>query len=210
MTTEEAKAVAATATTVGKAIDATSDLGGWVGKVLGTIPEDAVGLLGGDWISEVRTRNAHRLQMRTDEILAQRNAEIEPLSLSVARPLLEAAQDESRDELVEMWARLLANAMDKSRPNIRRSFIETLKKLDQLDVLILDKTYRDSPTNGTPNDDWPKILSATKDEMEISLNHLKEIGCLDPNCRYEIINRQGRPVHMLSTFGRELMRACSE
>lgn len=112
---EEAKAVAAVAGATGKAIDAATDLGGFAGKVLGTLPQDAVGLLG-DWVSHLRTRNAHRLQLKTDEILSSRNAVIEPLSLVVARPLLEAAQDESREELVELWARLLANAMDLSRP----------------------------------------------------------------------------------------------
>jgi hypothetical protein len=203
MLQEEAKAVTAVADCAGKGIEASRGLGAWVARVLGTLPEDAVGLLG-DWVSEVRTRNADRLHRRTEEILASRNAEIEPLSLSIARPLFEAAQDESRDELVEMWARLLANAMDKSRPPIRKAFIEALKRLDPLDAVILDCTHRKSPRGWVKHDLWPNDLAVSVDELAVSLAHLKDVGCLDL-----MTNIHDEGLHRISPFGRELMRACS-
>ncbi len=206
----EGKAVAAVAETAGKVVDAASGLGRFLAKMLGTVPEDAVGLLGGDWISHLRSRNAHRLQLRTDEILGLRNAEIEPLSLSVARPLLEAAQDESRDELVEMWARLLANALDKSRPPIRRTFIEALERFDPLDALIMDRTFERERFNYVPHDEWPDQLGVTTDELRISLEHLREIGCIVLEERTVVPGHREESCHMLMPFGRELMRACSE
>jgi hypothetical protein len=206
----EGKAVTAVAQTTGKVIDASQALGSFVAKILGTALEDAVGLLGGDWVSHMRSRNAHRLQQRTDEILGQRQAEIKPLSLSVAKPLIEAAQDESRDELVEMWARLLANALDKSRPPIRRAFIEALKRLDSLDVLILERTYKDDRHSWVDHDHWPESFNVTADEFHVSITHLVDIGCIAYDKRVHISGRPDIPSHILLPFGRELLRACSE
>lgn len=203
----DSKAVQAVAVATGKAIDAGRDLGGFAAKVLGTLPEDAVGLLGGDWVSHVRQRNAHRLQLRTDEILATRNAEIEPVSLSVARPLLEAAQDESRDELVELWARLLANAMDKKRPQIRKSFIEALKRFDPLDALVMEKSVSAGGA-WVRTDHWERELNVTEDELAISLKHLTDIGCLEEPKGVMVGNKMVEGL-LVSPFGRELMRACS-
>ena len=119
----------------------TREIGGFLGKVFGTLPHDAVWVLGGDWLHHVRIRNAHRLQLRTEEILRERNAEnnTEPLSPSEAIPLLRAAQDKSRPELRELWARLLANAMGRRRPQITRILISVLEELDVLEARIIHR-----------------------------------------------------------------------
>ncbi|MCO6763715.1 DUF4393 domain-containing protein, partial [Streptomyces sp. EL5] len=58
----------------------------------------------------------------------------------IALDILEAAQDETRDELKELWARLLANAMDATpQKNVRIEFITVLKQLNPLDALILQR-----------------------------------------------------------------------
>jgi hypothetical protein len=50
-------------------------------------------------------------------------------SLSLTLPILEAAANESRDELQDLWARLLAAAADPARaPAFRLAFIEAVKK----------------------------------------------------------------------------------
>src|SRR6185437_15652234 len=113
--TEQAKAVQEGSKAVGKAIDLTDKVGSFLGRVLGTPIEDAVGLVIGDRLHHARLRNADRLARRTEEILAQRNVKPEPVSANLAIPLLQAAQDESREKLQELWARLLANAMDPKR-----------------------------------------------------------------------------------------------
>jgi len=52
------------------------------------------------------------------------------VSPSIAIPLFAAAQDESRDELRELFARLLAAAMDPKRKDLTRgSFTAIVKQL---------------------------------------------------------------------------------
>ena len=60
----------------------TRELGGFLSKVFGTLPQDTIGVLGGDWLHHIRIRNAYRLQRRTEEILSGRGTEkrTEPLS----------------------------------------------------------------------------------------------------------------------------------
>jgi hypothetical protein len=127
----------------GKVIDLTSSFGSFLGRMFGILPEDAVGLLVGDLLHHVRLRNCARLEQRTEEILRERGvSETVPLSPSVAIPLLEAAKDESRAELQELWARLLAAAMDPNRNSrVRQSFITIVRHLDPLDALLLKLYY---------------------------------------------------------------------
>jgi hypothetical protein len=73
------------------------------------------------------------------KLLADRGVSepIEP-SPSIAIPLLEAAVDEDRRVLKDLWTRLLANACDPNRhTRVRLAFIELLKRLDPLDAEIL-------------------------------------------------------------------------
>lgn len=217
MVESESKAITAVAETAGKAIDATRELGGFVSKILGTGPEDAAGLLGVDLLGHLRIRNAHRLQIHTDEILAKRQAEIEPLSLSVAKPLMEAAQDESREEILALWARLLANALDNTRPAIRKSFIEALSRFDPLDVLIMERTFRiyvDDSGEIMDHDELPSLLGVSLDEFSVSIKNLYDLGCIETPLDDPVWGEEeGVPVlkdvHVLTAFGRELMKACS-
>jgi hypothetical protein len=91
---------------------------------------DLIGVAGGDYLGQVRRRNAIRMAHRTDEIISARHIqETVAISPSLAIPLLSAAGDESRPELQDLWARLLANAMDPARANnLRIEFIEAVKR----------------------------------------------------------------------------------
>ena len=55
----------------------------------------------------------------------------QPVSPSLAVPLVRAAYAEDRPELQKFWAELIAAAMDPRRSSrVRLSFIETLKRFD--------------------------------------------------------------------------------
>jgi hypothetical protein len=54
---EQTKAIQEVAKTTGTGLDLVGKAGFYVGWVLGTVPSDLVGLLGGDWLSRVRIRN---------------------------------------------------------------------------------------------------------------------------------------------------------
>jgi len=207
----ESKAVQAVAGTGGKVVDAATEFGRFLGKVLGTVPQDAVGVIGGDWLHEFRARNLHRMQQRTEEILGMREtAHMRPVSPTLAIPLFKAAQDESRSELQELWARLLANAMDKTRSNVRRDFIEILQKLEPLDAAILNKaSERDNLNAALISEDLAKELKATDDQIIVSLSNMRSIGCFDVVHYYQEVGREGmlRHTSTLSAYGRELVRA---
>jgi hypothetical protein len=88
-----------------------------------------VGIVIGEPLHFVRTKIAQKLDERVTKIHRDRNVqEAQPVSPSVAIPLLRAAYDESRPELQDVWARLIAAAMDPKRSDgMRLSFIDAVK-----------------------------------------------------------------------------------
>lgn len=105
------------------------------------IAENALGVLGGDYLAELRARQRARLRKRTEEILKQRQVE-EPASVSPndLMPLLASAQNETGDELTELWAKLLAALMDpKRKAAYRREFVDIAKDLEPVDAIVLQK-----------------------------------------------------------------------
>jgi hypothetical protein len=90
-------------------------------------PEDAVGLVLGDPLHFVRTVIARTLDQLISKIFERRGVtDTQPVSPSLAIPLLRAAYDESRPELQQLWADLIAAAMDPKRSGrVRLSFIDS-------------------------------------------------------------------------------------
>jgi hypothetical protein len=106
---EQAKAIQEVAKTTGTALELVEKAGAYIGWVLGTVPADLAGVLGGDWLGQIRIRNLARYKEQTEEILLARGVtDATPVSPSLAVPLLRAAADETRGELQDLWARLLA------------------------------------------------------------------------------------------------------
>src|ERR1700731_992583 len=101
----------------------------------------------------------------------------------MAVALVEGAQKEGREELMELWARLLANAMDPNLNSVRQSFIEAVKNMDPVDAIVLRYIHERnilSIFRGLTSDEEAKTTGidniATKihrryDEVEVSLQH---------------------------------------
>lgn len=107
---------------------------------LGQSGADFFGVLGGDWLSEYRDRARLRLASRTKELLEGKNLEekAEPSPALVAQ-VFTAAADQNDDDIHELWARLLANAMDPNTAHhVRPSFVEIVKNFDPLDAKVWD------------------------------------------------------------------------
>jgi hypothetical protein len=107
-------------------------VGGFLRDILGTVPEDLVGYFGGDALKIRRAENFVRIVQMARERMKARGAKVEePASLALVLAIAVAAADESRDELQDLWARLLAAAADPAGAKFfRLAFIEAAKKMD--------------------------------------------------------------------------------
>ncbi|GGI32030.1 Abi-alpha family protein [Bradyrhizobium guangdongense] len=110
-------------------------------RVLGNPIVDVVGITLGDPLRFVRTLSLDWYSRRVDEILAKRDGKkLKGAPPRIALEILEAAQDETRDELRELWAQLLANAVDGTTQSmVRIEFVAVLKQLNPLDALVLQR-----------------------------------------------------------------------
>jgi hypothetical protein len=182
----------------------------FMSKTMGTIPEDLVGLYVGDPLRAKRIENGVRLKARLDRLREQEARSFDAeVPLSVGLPLFEAATDESREELVDLWARLLAAAMDHQRQHdVRGPFIGIVKKLDPIDARVLQHLARAGPQN---RDLIARDLGIRSSQVEVSYNNLFDLGLLFP---MGIPNAADRPQQFgacyLSATALELMRVLSD
>jgi len=208
---EQAKAIQEVAKATGTTVEAATKAGTYIAWVLGTVPRDLVGILG-DWLAQVRIRNLAREFDKTREVLRSRGVtETIPVSPALAVPLLRAAADEDRDELVDLWARLLANAMDPHMNSVRYSFIDAVKAMDPPDARTMNYLYREKvarirfggggDASDTSIEYTANQLGTTQDDLEVSVRHLEVLGFLStgPN---------DKNVWFPNAALREFMRAC--
>src|SRR6266705_4682326 len=192
---EQAKAIQ-------EVVKALRGVGSFFEKALGSVPEDLVGMLGGDWLKIRRAENIAAMMQRAKRRLEARGKEPEPASLSIALPILRAAADESREQLQEIWARLLANAMDTDRTNrVREAFTEAAKRLEPLDALVLTNVRKHATSiDGHLSNVLANELRVEGDEIDVSVHNLLKLEMLTP---LDI----GRTASAMSAFGREFLRA---
>ena len=127
-------------------IKAFSSLGSFFKEALGSVPTDLVGYLGGDWPRSRRIQNIAEHMRRTHDRLEILGVEHpHTVSLSVALPILRGAADESREELQDLWARLMAAALDPSRSgDVSHTFATIISQMDPVDSVVFDRGL-DSP-----------------------------------------------------------------
>jgi Abortive infection alpha len=206
---EQAKGVQEVAKAAREALKTLQGAGAALRQIFGTVPEDLVGYLGGDWLKVRRAENIVRIVEKAKARLDARKAALEQPSISVALPLLIAAADESRDELQEIWARLLAAAADPSRAKaFRTQFIEAARQMDPLDAAVLQGAQQ-IPTDpgrmaGAAKELLAKQLQVSRDEVEVSLANLVRLRLAVP------LTVSPVPDVATSAFGREFLRVVSD
>jgi len=198
---EQSKAIQETAKAFQAAVDVLKGVGGFLQETAGTVPQDVVALLGGDWLKVRRAENLARMIEKARERLKARKIEPEPASLALGLPILIAAADESRDELQDLWARLLAAVADPDRaPSFRIAFIEAAKRMDPLDAAILQEVDKAGRDTLLANPDYvAKRLGVSHDEVAISISNLQKL---------DLLFIDGVP--KTSALGREFLRAVSD
>jgi hypothetical protein len=121
-------------------------------------------------------------------------------------PPLGAAMDGDRAGLKELWAKLLAAAMDPNRTEfVRPSLIALLKQMDPLDARVLERLAASGSPTTAPVDAADQLatgLGVSRDDAYFSFEHLHELGALNHPPKF-------RPTATLSAKARLLMRALS-
>jgi hypothetical protein len=179
-----ARAIEELSKTTGKGLDVVARAGGYAADVVGRTPHNLIAFLFGDRLAHFRIRQLARLQQRTREILSQRGVEEAEENPSVEIPLLEAAIDEGRDELLDVWAKLWAAAMDPSRKgSVRRSLIDVVKKMEPVDAIVFDICAREARRKGrlgltAQNFKIDFKIDFSQDEIIVSIGELGHLGLL--------------------------------
>ena len=189
----------AQAKAIEEALKTLQGLGGFLRETLGTVHSDIVGLLGGDYLKVRRIENLSKTVEKAKKRLEQSRVRTEPPSLSVLLPLVQAAADEDRDELQEIWAGLLAASADPARKRtFRMKFIEIAKQLDPLEAGVL-KEIASAVGQASPaaRGSAKAKFAVGDDEVGISVANLLELGLLS--------NPSGSI--LMSPLGREFLKA---
>lgn len=207
VTDEQAKAIQEALKFGTQSLETARAFGAYVAGIFGTVPDDIVGLVFGDALRLKRAENIVRLIRRSGALLDARNITTrEDVPLSLGLPLLTAAAEENREELVDLWARLLAAAMDPSRSNrVRQNFIKVVKEMDPLDALVFKGLAGPSDMQPTVRDFMAAKLNVGPDQVEVSLVNLYELDCVFmPNVAPAVKTPPLSNVS-LTAFGRELL-----
>ena len=186
-------------------VKAFSGLGTFLGDALGSTPKDLIGYLGGDWLRLRRAENIAEMMARTRKQLDVWGVKApEPSSLSLALPILRGAADESREELQDLWARLMAATLAPSRAgSVRQGFAEAISKMDPVDALVMElfktevliEQAHESTTNNRGTS--ARKLGISLDELETSIWNLTKL---------ELIQNINAVTIGASPFGREFLR----
>jgi hypothetical protein len=196
---EQAKAIQ-------EALKTLRGIGGFLKQTFGTVPEDMIGLLGGDWLKARRMENFARIAEKAQRRLKLRNVtSTTPPRLPVLLPLINAAADEENDELQDLWARLLAAAADPARAkSFRAAFVDAAKKMDPLDAAVL-KALPTSHFNPVIYRQLSGQLGVSTDEIEISIDNLLSLGFIR-----SLGDITSPTYRLVSPFAREFLRAISD
>jgi Abortive infection alpha len=190
-------------------VAAIRNFGGWLADFLGDIPKDLAGLIFGDKLKVQRVENLFRIWEKAKERLSEQGIEVPgPVNRKLALPILAAAADENSDELQDLWARLLAAAMnpDQSKQG-RLGFIDALKTLDPLDARVLKRFRNYGTLKIEGRDEIAEGLGVSPDQVDLSLQNLFKANFLGPRNPNLNLSAFQIPTDMVLTpFGREFLR----
>lgn len=191
---ETAKAAQEVAKATVKSLEVSEKVGSFFAKVLGEPIETATGILG-DKLKFMRWERQVRLIDRVQEINHYRGVEGKeiPVPPKLALPIIENASLEENDLLQDLWAKLMSSAQgEKSSNAVRSAFIDIIKQLEVIDVMILNSMFdgyidvvgKDNIHSGPPRRVvFPKAniittLKITEDTYEDAIDNLMRVRCV--------------------------------
>lgn len=193
-------------------------------KLAGPAAEE-FGLTVQDHVRVFRLKRQLRLFQRTKEMLAEAGFEAKRVPLKLLGPLVESASLEEDNELQDRWAALLANA-SAHLEEIHPSFVDIMRQLSSMDVLVLDILFdllpKSKKEDREVNDGRlleelsvrlqlreiadPQTFWAMKDRLRESLaaSSLGRLGLLV----VEGVDPEHKPSYALTEFGESFCKAC--
>lgn len=194
MDEESAKAVQEVAKATGKFVDVVHGAGEFLAPHVDGPLAQVVGIFT-DQLKYVRGVRLLRLGKRFEQELLAHGGEaaVRKLPLNFAIDALEQGAIEQDDDLQDIWARLLANAVDAtSEVQPRRAYISIIKDLSPLDALILEQIYaidqglhrkaimtHELPSRASPAFDVDrKTLHKPTEEVQVALANLERLGLI--------------------------------
>lgn len=160
-------------------------------RALGPAADEFGAMIG----NEVRTWKAARIQ-RLAELWRKKMADkavpdeaVRQLPFGSVYRVLETASTEDADEVLDMWAGLLANAMDpNSEVEIERAFVDILTRIGAGEVLLLsaaELTIRHLRERTAENDKEMiavarRLSSLSERSRRIAYENLRRLGCVLP------------------------------
>jgi hypothetical protein len=164
----------------------------------GMARDEFLKFVGPEWADNLRN-------LRDRFVKKSAGKKFEQPPLSVTLPLLEAARNEHREELVEIWASLLATAADPARRGIYRAeFVEIARKLDPLDALVLPKVAESGEFDPTKLRVISDRLQAPELHIENSFRNLARLDLAAPP-PHQLLNARAQPY--LTALGRQFLMA---
>jgi hypothetical protein len=158
-----------------------------------------------------------KCQELKSKVPAERHSEGNPALLV---PLIDAASQESDDELQQLWAALLANATIDGGNAVRREYIDAVAQFEAVDALALraiahlpnQKGWLDGDM-GRANSDYlieqRQLLKIDDDTWAVACRALERIGCIIPAIAQGTVGASASMHPMITPFGRKLLSACT-
>jgi len=143
---------------------------------------DLFGLALADWVHEVKLRRLDLFQRHTKKLFAQRDAAERPqISPEALEQVIAAVSEAQSDDLIELWASLLATAASPERGGaVRPIFISTLRQFDPIDALVFRglAQFKNDPQNRESIIVVATVFDVSQDAAEVSAEQLYKLGLL--------------------------------
>jgi len=140
--TESAKAIQEIAKTTGQAINVADKLGQFFARIMKEPIDATCGMLA-DTLKYKRWERQVALMEKAEKIIVEKKLSLSfrQTSPKLALPIFQNASIEDEESLHDIWAKLLVASIDPEMKNPRTAFIDIIKQLDPLDVIILKELF---------------------------------------------------------------------
>ncbi len=137
---------------------------------------NTIGALGGDRLDAYRKANRDRWRAYYDEEQAKITQKTPTPDLRMAAEVLGEVQDEGRDELLRIWAKLMASIVDSNKASkCRREFVDIIEQLEPLDAQVLATLNTNNFLSPSRVEFLATSLKVTLDQARLAIRNLKRL-----------------------------------